>query len=146
MSVRFEKTLSPCVISDVIAWHVVHGWVWNVKDPGGRYIGVFHVTLLTGDGGICHFDTVPGVRISPKAILEGFKKGIKLMEHFDLVMASIPAKNTSLIRVVERIGFRKTDAFFERSGEGRIELLKYINPQKCKLNIEESNSAAPEKS
>lgn len=146
MSVRFEKTLSPCVMSDVIAWHVVHGWVWNVRSADGRYLGVFHVTLITGDGGICHFDTVPGVRISPTVILEGFKKGIKLMEQFDLVMASIPADRTALISLVERLGFRKTDAFFERSGEGRIELLKYINPKKCKLNIEESNSAAPEKS
>lgn len=146
MKLSFEKTLSPCVISDVIAWHVVHGWVWNVKDPAGRYIGVFHVTLLTGDGGICHFDTKPGVKISPKVILEGFKKGIKLMEHFDLVLASIPADRTTLISLVERLGFHKTDAFFERSGEGKIELLKYINPQKCTLNTEESNSAAPEKS
>ena len=127
--VRFIHTLSPCVLNDVTLWHLQHGWIYDVQEcRSGRLIGVFFVTLLCGDGGIVHFDTLPGA-VSPPLFLSALRLCIPFVSrHLDNIFATIPADRTRLIRLVKRIGFRDCpDASFLRDGR-RISLLKYFGP------------------
>ena len=130
MIVRFEKTLTPCVCDDVVAWHVVHGWVWDVYD-GNSPIGVFYLTLLCGSGAICHFSSRTSVTIPAAVTLAAFRKGVRMVAPACPVLyATIPADKPKLIRVAVRLGF----GLIERGGfdlDGRkIMLLKYYGPQR----------------
>ena len=133
MKVFFEKTLSPCIANEVILWHVAHGWVWNVRESSGRYIGVFFATLLCGDGVIIHFDSIPNLMISPATVASAIKKGIRIAAPLGVVFATVRQDNKKLISIISRLGFRTTDAGFYRSGEGEIILLKYFPHQKSIL-------------
>lgn len=127
MKVFFEKTLSPCVSNEVIFWHVAHGWVWNVRESSGRYIGVFFATLLCGDGVIIHFDSIPNLKISPATVASAIKKGIRIAAPLGVVYATIRKDNPKLISIITRLGFWVTNAGFLRPEEGEVLLLKYLS-------------------
>lgn len=128
--VSFAKTLSPCVCDEVIAWHVVHGWVWNVYDRRSP-IGVFYCTVLCGSGAICHFSTIPGVGIPAPVTLAAFKKGVRMVAPVCPVLyATIPETKAKLIRVVVRLGFRPVpEGGFALDGQNMV-LLKYYGAPK----------------
>lgn len=129
MKVNFEKTLSPCICNDIIAWHTAHGYVWNVVEaPSGRFIGVFFCTLLCGDGVIIHFNTVPRCRISAATICYAFKKALKIVSPLGVVYATVEQKNRKLIQVLNRLGFIETTAGFCRDNTP-IAMLKYFQNQ-----------------
>lgn len=132
MKVNFEKVVLPCVINEVTLWHLAHGYIYDaVEVPSGRRIGVLYYTMLCGDGGVIHFETVPHVKLSSSTILYGFRKAISMLASMDVLFATIPAANRKLINIVCRLGFRVVkDGGFERSGEGSIVLLKYFGSKK----------------
>lgn len=133
MKVFFEKTILPCVLDDVIAWHIQHGYVWNVKSEDGKFLGVFYATLLNGDGTVIHFSTVPGVRISAAQQLAAYKKGVRILQPMGVVFATIPAEKQKLIRITKHLGFSETDGNFYRPGTGEIVLLKLLDAQNAIL-------------
>lgn len=126
--VRFEKTLIPCVVNDAILWHLKHGWVWDaVEVSSSRRYAVLYCTLLCGDGCIIHFETVPGTPVSYLFLLSGMRRAMRMIAPVcDVIYATIPEEKQKLIRVAERLGFRKTDAGFMRDGLN-ICMLKYLN-------------------
>ena len=126
--VRFEKTLIPCVVNDAILWHLKHGWVWDaVEVSSGRRYAVLYCTLLCGDGCIIHFETVHGTPVSYLFLLSGMRRAMRMIAPVcDVIYATIPEEKQKLIRVAERLGFRKTDAGFMRDGLN-ICMLKYLN-------------------
>lgn len=126
--VRFEKTLIPCVVNDAILWHLKHGWVWDaVEVSSGRRYAVLYCTLLCGDGCIIHFETVSGTPVSYLFLLSGMRRAMRMIAPVcDVIYATIPEEKQKLIRVAERLGFRKTDAGFMRDGLN-ICMLKYLN-------------------
>jgi hypothetical protein len=130
MKVNFEKTLIPCVCDEVIAWHVVHGWVWNVC--AGRPIGVFYCTVLCGSGAICHFSTVEGVAIPASVILAAFRKGVRMVAPACPVLyATIPETRAKLIRVALRLGFGVVeDGGFALDGRNMVLLKYYAAPKR----------------
>ena len=134
--VSFVKTLSPCVCDEVIAWHVVHGWVWDVYDRRSP-IGVFYCTVLCGSGAICHFSTIPGVGIPASVILAAFRKGVRMVAPYCPVLyASIPEAREKLIRVAVRLGFGiVADGGFVLDGDKMV-LLKYYGRGKGILNTD----------
>lgn len=131
--VNFEHTFAPAIANDVTAWHVSHGWIWNVIEVRThRPIGVFYCTFLCGDGCVCHFDTFG--TLSPAVILASFKKGVRMIkEHCPVIYATIPAEKSKLIRCACRLGFKVIpDAGFERDGV-EMTFLKYFGAQKSIL-------------
>ena len=129
--VRFDHTVLPCVVDDVIAWHVAHGWVWDVVETAsGRRIGVFFCTLLCGDGAICHFTTAPGITFPWHVTLAAFRKAIRMVAPpvVNVLFATIPADNRPLLRCVGRMGFRPV-AGYTRCGK-EIRLLQYFPADK----------------
>ena len=134
MRAKFEKAIVPCVCSDVVLWHLKHGWVWNVVElPAIRRCGVFYCTLLCGDGCVVHFDTVPGLKLSWVFIHAAMKRSIRMIAPLcNVVYATIPEEKESLIRVCFHLGFRKTDGGFLRDGMP-IALLKYYPRQNAIL-------------
>ena len=135
MKVNFEKTLSPCVCNEVILWHIAHGFVWNVREVSGRYIGVFYATLLCGDGVIVHFSSVPGIPISAASVFSAFKKGVRIVAPLGVVFATIPESKRKLISAACRLGFVRTSAAFHRFGDGNIALLKFLKNENGILNV-----------
>lgn len=133
MKVNFEKTLSPCVCDEVILWHAAHGWIWNVREVSGRYIGVFYATLLCGDGVIVHFSPVPEISVSAASVFSAFKKGVRIVAPLGVVFATIPENKPKLISVACRLGFARTSAGFYRDGEGNIALLKFLKNENAIL-------------
>ena len=131
MMVYFEKVVLPCIVDDVIAWHVSHGWVWDVVEvKSGRRVGVFFCTLLCGDGVIVHFSTVPGIEIPWQTTLAAMRKGVKMVSPVvNVVFATIPADNLPLLRCACRLGFRISCGSFDRDG-AKIRLLQYFPPVK----------------
>ena len=131
MMVYFEKVVLPCIVDDVIAWHVSHGWVWDVVEvKSGRRVGVFFCTLLCGDGVIVHFSTVPGIEIPWQTTLAAMRKGVKMVSPVvNVVFATIPADNLPLIRCACRLGFRISCGSFFRDGS-KSRLLQYFPPVK----------------
>ena len=128
--VRFEKTLIPCVLNEVISWHLEHGWVWDaVEFPSRRRCAVLYCTLLCGDGCIIHFETVPGIRVSHLFLLSGMRRAMRMIAPVcGVIYATIPEEKRKLIRVAEHLGFRRTDADFDRDGV-KICMLKYLKEQ-----------------
>jgi hypothetical protein len=124
----FEKTIIPCVNNDVIRWHLVHGWVWDVV-ADGRRIGVLYATIMCGDGVVLHFFTVPGIRIPAAVIREAFRKALRITAPLGVVFATIPKRRRSLIKLCIRLGFVETSACFHSDVNGEIAFLKYLNPQ-----------------
>ncbi len=127
MKVYFEKAVLPCVVDEIVAWHVAHGWVWDVVETAsGRRIGVFFCTLLCGDGAICHFSTVPGITFPWHVTLAAFRKAIRMVSPpaVNVLFATIPADNRPLIRCVELLGFRAVSRYVRDGGE--IVLLQYF--------------------
>lgn len=126
LSAVFEKRVIPCVVNEVISWHLQHGWVWDVTDlQTGDRVAVFYCTLLCGDGLILHFATVDGVRLSAGFILSTFRKGIRMVQECCSVLyATVPA-GSRLHKVICRLGFVvcRGGSFF-RDGV-KIDLLKY---------------------
>lgn len=132
MRVYFEKTIAPCVCDDVIAWHISHGWVWNVSCDG-KYIAVFFATLINGDGCIVHFTTRKDVEIPPAALLKAFRKGVKMVAFLPVVYATIPEEKSKLISIAKRLGFGETNAGFDRPECGPVAMLKYLKSENVKL-------------
>ena len=128
--VSFVKTLMPCVCDEVIAWHVVHGWAWDVYDRRSP-IGVFYCTVLCGSGAICHFSTIPGVGIPASVILAAFRKGVRMVApSCPVLYATIPEAKAKLIRVAVRLGFGViANGGFVLDGDKMV-LLKYYGPPK----------------
>ena len=126
MKVIFEKTLLPCVLDEVIGWHILHGYVWNVKTPAGECLGVLYATLLSGDGTVIHFSTIPGKSISPVLQLAAYRKALRIVQPLGVVFATIPAKKEKLVSVVKRLGFVETGGNFHRQGVGEVVLLKLL--------------------
>ena len=126
MKVYFEKTVLPCVVDDVIAWHVAHGWVWDVVEVStGKRLGVFFCTLLCGDGVIVHFSSVPGVMIPWYVTLSAFRKAILMVAPaVNVVFATIPACRNALVRCVRKLGFRPVARYTREGSE--ILLLQYF--------------------
>lgn len=157
MKVYFEKTVLPCVVDEVVAWHVAHGWVWDVveitptnTDEHGRTrrIGVFFCTLLCGDGAVCHFTTVPEIEIPWHVTLAAFRKAIRMVSPaVNVVFATIPADNIPLLRCACRLGFRISCGSFFRDGS-KIRLLQYFPPVKNYIKgktSDEENSTSKRK-
>ena len=128
--VSFAKTLSPCVCDEVIAWHVIHGWVWDVYDRRSP-VGVFYCTVICGSGAICHFSTRAGIKIPASVILAAFRKGVRMVApKCPVLYATIPEEKTKLIRVAVRLGFGVVeDGGFVLEGDKMV-LLKYYGPPK----------------
>ena len=105
--VRFEHAVLPCVVDDVVAWHVAHGWVWDVVETDtGRRIGVFFCTLLCGDGAVCHFTTVPEIKIPWHVTLAAFRKAIRMVGGVvNVLFATIPVRRRALVRCACKLGF-----------------------------------------
>lgn len=145
MMVYFEKVVLPCIVDDVIAWHVSHGWVWDVVEvKSGRRVGVFFCTLLCGDGVIVHFSTVPGIKVPWQITLAAMRKGVKMVAPVvNVVFATIPADNLPLLRCAFRLGFRISCGSFDRDG-AKIRLLQYFPPLKnyikAKTSVEETKT------
>ncbi|MBQ7395936.1 MAG: hypothetical protein IJW08_05320 [Lentisphaeria bacterium] len=130
MRVNFEKTTIPCVTAEEVMWHIAHGYVWNIREVSGRYVGVFFATLLCGDGVIIHFLPVAGISIHFSTVLSAFRKAKKLFPIFgSVVFATVPEKKRTLIRLLAAMNFSVTGAAFVRENEGRIILLQYLNTQ-----------------
>lgn len=134
MNVAFEKTLCPCIMDDVIAWHVVHGFVWDLRDPSGRLFGVFFATLLNGDGTVIHFSIVPGEDVSPALQLAAYRKGVRIVRPLGVVFATIPEEKSKLLRIARHLGFVETQGDFHRPGTGKIRLLKLIEEENAILD------------
>jgi len=131
MKVYFEKTVLPCVVDDVIAWHVARGWVWDVVEvKSGRRVGVFFCTLLCGDGAVCHFITVPGIAIPWQTTLAAFRKAIRMVSPpaVNVLFATIPACRSSLVRCAGKLGFRPVSRYTREDQE--ILLLQYFPADK----------------
>lgn len=126
MKVNFEKTLTPCVTDQVILWHLAHGYVWNVREVSGRYIGVVFATCLCGDGTVIHCETVPGITISSATVLAALRKAVRITAPLGVLYATVPIQKSKLIAVLKRIGFAETTGNFFREGTGEIALLKFI--------------------
>lgn len=128
MKVNFDKTTTPCVIDDVILWHLGHGFVWDVVEvPTGRRLAVFFCTLLCGDGAIIHFTMAPGMQVTGSTILYSIRKAVRMMKEYGVVYATVPEKKRGLINVLKRIGFVvSANAGYLRDGE-KICLLKYFD-------------------
>ena len=139
--IRFEKTLCPCVADEVTAWHVVHGWLWDVVVyPERRPIGVFFCTLLCGDGAICHFSTVPDQRIPWAVTLAAMRKGSRMIAPAcGVLYATIPEDLDKLIRVAIRLGFGLTDGGYYRDGR-KIALLKFYPPRPIYIKGQTANN------
>ena len=126
----FERTFKPCILNEVISWHLAHGWVWNIIDRKSlRPIGVFYATLLCGDGVVLHFDTLPDVEIPFALTLSAMKRGIRLVEpHADLILATIPEVKHKLIQCAQKLGFRRISNF--RRDNQAIVVLQFFPPPK----------------
>ena len=149
MMVYFEKVVVPCIVDDVIAWHVSHGWVWDVVEvKSGRRVGVFFCTLLCGDGVIVHFSTVPDIEIPWATTLAAMRKGVRMVAPaVNVVFATIPADNIPLLRCACRLGFRLSCGSFFRDGS-KIRLLQYFPPVKNYIKgktSDEENSTSKRK-
>lgn len=128
MMVHFEKTGELCVRNEVTEWHQEHGWIWNVRDDGGRLLGVFYCTLLCGDGCVIHFETLGGV---PRwAFAAAIRKAVRMLEPVcGVIYATIPSRFGKLIAVMRRYGFRVVEGGgFRRDGDA-VELLKYFGDE-----------------
>ena len=126
MKVNFEKTVVPCVVDDVVLWHLEHGFVWDaVEVPSGRRFGVFFATLLGGDGCIIHFYIRE--KVSAATFLYGFRKAVRMAEEvFPAVFATVPESKNKLVSVLQRVGFSILEnGGFDRKGE-KILLLKKL--------------------
>lgn len=139
MRVFLERSIFPCVQSDVVKWHNEHGWCWNVVEAeGNRAIGVFYCTLLYSDGCIIHCDTVPGLAISPATVLFAMRKCLaKVAGICQVVYATVPASNHKLIRCLIKLGFGLTDGGYQYDGN-EIVLLKYFKGERFILTQENS--------
>ena len=134
MTVYFEKTITPCIADEVILWHVAHGFVWNLRDSGGRLFGVFFATLLNGDGTVIHFSIVPGEDVSPALQLAAYRKGVMIVRPLGVVFATIPEEKSKLLRIARHLGFAETQGDFYRPGTGKIRLLKLIEVENAILD------------
>ena len=124
--VRFEHAVLPCVVDDVVAWHAAHGWVWDVvENESRRRIGVFFCTLLCGDGAVCHFTTVPGIKIPWQTTLAAFRKAIRMVAPaVNVLFATIPVSSVGLLRCVRKLGFSPVSRYTREDQE--ILLLQYF--------------------
>lgn len=136
MKVNFEKVVCPCVMDEVIAWHVSHGWVWDVVEvPTGRRLGVLYCTLLCGDGGVVHFSTVPGIKIPWQTTHAAMRKAMRMIVPVcNVLLATIPADNRALVRCARRLGFLPMTRYFREGRE--IMLLQYFSRKKSYINAE----------
>ena len=133
MKVRFEKVAVPCVINDVVTWHLAHGFVWDVVEESGRRIGVFYCTRMCGDGNFIHFFSVDGIKISPATVLYTFRKAIRMMSNVGVVLAAVSENKKGLLRVLSRLGMKEIPGGdYFRDGE-KILLLKYFEGEKSIL-------------
>lgn len=126
--VRFEKTVLPCVMNDVTAWHVAHGWIWDVVEVASRrLLGVFFCTLLCGDGCVIHFEPRPGEIIRWPLTLAAFRKAVRMISPVcDVVYATVPADKIKLIHTLLRLGFVPVENGGFRSDGREILLLKFF--------------------
>ncbi len=124
------KTLVPCVCDEVIAWHVMHGWVYDVYHDA-EALGVFYCTVLCGSGAVCHFTPRTGARITPAIFLAACRKCLAVVAPACYVLyATIPETKVKLIRVAVRLGFGVIeDGGFILDGDKMV-LLKYYGPPK----------------
>ena len=126
MKTNFEKVTVPCVMNDVVRWHLAHGYVWDVVEETGRRLGVFYCTRMCGDGNFIHFYSVPGIEISASTVLYTFRKAIRMMSREGVIYATVPVKKKGLYRVLIRLGFIEWRyGRYDRDGE-EIALLKYF--------------------
>lgn len=143
MKVIFEKTLLPCVLDGVVSWHILHGYVWNVKSPTGEYLGVLYATLLSGDGTVIHFSTIPGKCITPVLQLAAYRKALRIVQPLGVVYATIPAGKEKLVSVVKRLGFSETGGNFHRQGVGEVLLLKLLDDRSAILESTKKEKEVP---
>ena len=128
--VVFRKTLTPCLVDDVISWHLVHGWVWDVLWDN-QAVAVFYITHLNGDGVVLHFSTLD-TQIPPAVLLSAFRKGLRICEDMGVIFATIPADRAKLLKVVQLLGFKKISSY-DRAGS-RIMLLQYFQNTNATLS------------
>jgi hypothetical protein len=117
-----------------VLWHAKHGWCWNVWSvQQDEYIGVFFATLI-GDGVILHF--VTSKRYIPWHVtLSALKKGVRLVQPYvNVIYTMIEAKNTPILGVAQRLGFRIVEGGEFRRGDKEIFLLKYFERKNDKLS------------
>lgn len=148
MRIYFDAVLEPerlAVSTEVIRWHLAHGWVYNVwecSDDGasGRIVAVFYITVVCGVGGVLHFDTVV-LDIPPAVIRAAMRKGVSMVAAvLPLVLATIPVAKSRLIRHVERLGFvRVVPGDFVAEGRQFV-LLKYLKAETITLKAEKERN------
>ena len=95
------------IASDIAIWHRDHGWcyrVWQYHASGRRILGQFYVTLLSGFCGVMHFESY--IRNIPAPVqLAAYRKAIRMMRVFDVLLVTIPRDRAKLIAVMRRLGF-----------------------------------------
>lgn len=130
-----EKLCPEARTDEVAVWHVEHGWFYHVWEyPAGKIIGAFFVSLLCGSGGVIHFSVYdPELSARPASVLTGFRKALRIVSpHLGIVLATVPAGNAGLLRLLSRMGFVEL-AVFDCAGAETF-LLKYLKPAPAILN------------
>lgn len=141
--IYFESVRKGEIGHEFADWHIKHGWcwrVWSCSEDGkqGRVIGVFCVTLQLGAGGVLHFDAF--CPLEPREILEGMKKGLKMVSGLDVIYTMICTEKRKLLRIVKRMGFKELEGGGFRSGELEFVLLKYFKRENSIVMEKEGNS------
>jgi hypothetical protein len=111
--VYLQRSILPCIDSPVIRWHVEHGWVYDIMAGHHRPIGVIYCSVICGHGCVAHFDTLAH-SADFATIRQAFRAGVDLLRRdLPLVLTTVPEEKRSLIRLLQRFGFRK----ISRAGE-----------------------------
>lgn len=106
------------------AWHVRHGWAYNVFASSGECIGMFYVTLLPGVAGFIHFDV--NAAFSPLMVVGGFRQAIRIASRqFPLLFASVKRENVKLIAILVNLGF----AHHNVGTHQPYAVLQYLKPE-----------------